>query len=107
MAVMLVSQELSGTSIGHQRQFADGAEAFRRELMKTLNRDITLNSRSGDNAYRSSTDLWREAGEYRFVPEQLGASIARCGAPLTVLVLWSLLICGLGWGVARRLGTVG
>jgi len=107
MAVMLVSQELSGTSIGHQRQFADGAEAFRRELMKTLNRDITLNSRSGDNAYRSSADLWREAGEYRFVPEQLGASIARCGAPLTVLVLWSLLICGLGWGVARRLGTVG
>jgi ABC-2 type transport system permease protein len=107
MAVMLVSQELSGTSIGHQRQFANGAEAFRRELMGTLNRDITLNSRSGDNAYRSSADLWREAGEYRFVPEQLGASIARCGAPLTVLVLWSLLIGGLGWASARRLGTIG
>ncbi|MBM4199001.1 MAG: DUF3526 domain-containing protein [Gammaproteobacteria bacterium] len=107
MAVMLVSQEISGTSIGHQRQFADGAEGFRRELMKTLNRDITLNSRSGDNAYRSSAALWREAGEYRFVPERLGASIARCGAPLTVLVLWTFLIGALAWVAARRLGKIG
>jgi len=107
MAVMLVSQEISGTSIGHQRHFEAGAEAFRRDLMKTLNRDITLNSRSGVNTYRSSADLWREAGEYQFVPERLSLSIRRCGAPLTVLVLWSFVIGMLAWISARRLKTVG
>lgn len=103
MAVMLISQEISGTSIGHQRKFANDAEAFRRELMKTLNRDIVLNSRTGDNAYRSSAALWREAGEYRFAPEPIMASIARCGAPLMLLTLWTLLTGGLLWGSSRRL----
>jgi ABC-2 type transport system permease protein len=103
MAVMLISQEISGTSIGHQRKFAHDAEAFRRELMKTLNRDIVLNSRTGDNAYRSSAALWREAGEYRFAPEPIMASIARCGAPLMLLALWTLLIGVLLWGSSRRL----
>lgn len=104
MALMLVSQEVAGTSIGHQRQFADGAETFRRRLMKTLNRDLTLNSRAGQTDYRSSAALWRAAGEYRFEPESLTRSLARCGAPLTVLVIWTVLLAGLSWAACRRVG---
>jgi ABC-2 type transport system permease protein len=104
MALMLVSQEIAGTSIGHQRQFADGAEVFRRRLMTTLNRDLTLNSRTGETGYRSSAALWKAAGEYQFEPESLSRSLARCGAPLMVLVIWTLLLAALSWGACRRLG---
>lgn len=103
LAIMLISQELSGTSIGHQRQFADGAEVFRRDLMRTLNRDITLNSRTGDNTYRSSGALWKQAGEYRFKAEPLSSSLARCGGPLMLLALWTVLLCTLLSSASRRL----
>ena len=92
LALGAVSQEIAGTSIEHQRQFSWGAEQFRRTLMQVLNRDITFKSRSGQNDYRAGPDLWRQSGEYRFVPETLGASLARCAAPLTVLVLWCIAL---------------
>jgi ABC-2 type transport system permease protein len=105
MALMLISQELSGTSIGAQRRFADGAERFRRRLMTTLNTDITLHSRNDDTAYRAGTDLWRAAGEYRFEFEPLRDSLRRCGAAAMVLLLWTLLTAGGGLLAARRLGS--
>ncbi|MEZ5514448.1 MAG: DUF3526 domain-containing protein [Steroidobacteraceae bacterium] len=89
-ALALVSQELAGTSLAHQRHFERAAEDFRRELMALLNRDITVNSKAGDTGYRAGADLWRTTGEFRYQPESLHASLARSGAPLMVLVLWLL-----------------
>jgi ABC-2 type transport system permease protein len=105
MALMLVSQELSGTSIGTQRRFADGAERFRRRLMTTLNADITLHSRNDDPAYRAGADLWKAAGEYRYEFEPLRDALRRCGAAAMVLLLWTLLAGGGGLLAARRLGS--
>ncbi|MCS6947986.1 MAG: DUF3526 domain-containing protein, partial [Steroidobacteraceae bacterium] len=47
LALLLLSQELAGASLAHQRHFARGAEEYRRRLMDVLNRDITFNSRPG------------------------------------------------------------
>lgn len=105
MALMIVSQEISGTSIGAQRLFADGAERFRRRLMTTLNADITLHSRADDASYRAGADLWRTAGEYRFEHEPLRETLRRCGAPTMVMLLWTLLAGIGGMLAARRLGT--
>jgi ABC-2 type transport system permease protein len=105
MALMLVSQELSGTSVGAQRRFADGAERFRRRLMATLNADITLHSRNDDPAYRAGADLWRSAGEYRYEFEPLREALRRCGAAAMVLLLWTLLAGAGGLLAARRLGS--
>ncbi len=92
MALALVSQEVSGTSLQHQRHFERDAEQFRRRLMALLNKDITMNSRTGQTNYRAGPELWRKTGEYVYQPESLAASLARCGAPLTVLVLWLLAL---------------
>ena len=103
MALMLISQELSGTSLAHQRHFERGAETFRRQLMDVLNRDITLNSKPGQADYRAGADLWRRTGQYRYVPETLGERWARCAAPLTVLGLWTLALLLAAWVTTRHL----
>ncbi len=103
MALGLISQELAGTSLQHQRHFERGAEAFRRTLMDILNRDIAMNSKTGEADYRAGPGLWRQTGEYRFEPEPLAASLARCAAPLTVLVLWFAVLVGASVATTRRL----
>jgi ABC-2 type transport system permease protein len=103
MALGLISQEVAGTSLQHQRYFERGAEAFRRTLMDILNRDIAMNSKSGQADYRAGPGLWRQTGEYRFEPEPLSASLARCAAPLTVLVLWFAVLLGASVATTRRL----
>ena len=103
MALSLISQELSGTSLAQQRHFERGAENFRRRLMEILNRDITLNSRGGDGAYRAGPELWRRTGSYRYEPEPLAAALARCAAPLTVLAIWTVVLIGAAAVSMRRL----
>ncbi len=107
MALALISQELAGTSLAHQRHFEQGAEAFRRQLMAVLNRDIMLNSRPGQTDYRAGAELWRRAGEYRYTPEPLRLSWARCAAPLTVLALWSLTLLIAAAATVRHLRVIG
>ncbi len=103
LALGALSQEIAGTSIDHQRQFAWGAEQYRRKLMEVLNRDITFNSRSGQNNYRAGPELWRKSGEYRFVAEPLRGSLLRSGGPITVLVLWCLAMLFAAVLTCRRL----
>jgi len=71
--------------------------------MDILNRDIAMNSRTGQADYRAGPDLWRRTGEYRFEPEPLGESLARCAAPLTVLVLWFGVLTGAAVVTTRHL----
>ena len=103
MALALISQEVAGTSLQHQRWFENGAEQFRRRLMDILNRDIAMNSRTGQTDYRAGPELWRRTGEYQFVPEPLGTALARCAASLTVLVLWLAILLGAAIATTRRL----
>lgn len=88
LALGLLSQEISGTSLGHGRHFERDAEGFRRGMMDVLNRDIMRNAKAGQGDYRAGPALWRRVGDYRHRPEPLGASLRRTGAPTTVLVLW-------------------
>jgi ABC-2 type transport system permease protein len=106
MAVNLVSQELAGTSVHHQRHFEQSAEAFRRKLMQTLNRDIALNSRGGQTDYRAGPDLWRQTGGFAYEPESLRQALARCAAPFTVLSLWMIVALALAAVTARRLRAI-
>jgi hypothetical protein len=103
MALALISQELAGTSLAHQRHFERGAEDFRRQLMEILNRDITLNSKPGQSDYRAGPELWQRTGEYRYESEPLRLSWARCAAPLTVLALWTLALAIAATVTARHL----
>ncbi len=106
MALALISQELAGTSLAHQRHFERGAEVFRRGLMELLNRDIMLNSRPGQTDYRAGPELWRRTGEYRYLPEPLRLSWARCAAPLTVLALWTLVLLIAATATVRHLRVI-
>ena len=103
MAVSLLSQEVSGTSLANQRHFERGAETFRRRLMERLNQDITLNSRAGATDYQAGPDLWRQTGGYVYAPEPLAAALARSGGVLTVLMLWAVGLAALSVFTARRL----
>ena len=103
MALGLLSQDIAGTSLQHQRHFERAAEDFRRRVMETLNRDITFNSRAGSADYRAGPELWRKVGAFQYSGESLRASLSRSGAPLMVLVLWSVALVFIGWSTMRRL----
>lgn len=103
MAVAQISQEISGTSLIQQRDFADDAEVFRRRVMDLLNRDITYNSRPGETDYRAGGQLWQQAGEFRYAPQSLRDALARSAAPFTVLALWSAGLLALAVATVRRL----
>ena len=68
MAVALVSQELSGTSLAAQRHFERGAEQFRRRLMEQLNRDILLDL--DRNRFRHCPHLSQAGGRPQDAPRQ-------------------------------------
>jgi ABC-2 type transport system permease protein len=104
MAIDLLSQELSGTSLRRQRNVAAQAERFRIDFIELLNRDLTLKSRGGDAAaYRAGPELWAKVGEFRFEPDGVGASVRAAAPSIMVLVLWLLALAAASLFAVRSL----
>ena len=103
IALAMLSQEVAGTSLQHQRHFERAAESFRRRVMDLMNRDIALNPRSRAADYRAGPALWRKTGAFEYTPQPLAVSVARSGAPLMVLFLWMVMLVILTVATARHL----
>ncbi len=103
IALGLLSQEVAGTSLRHQRDFERSAEMFRRRVMDLMNRDIVFNSRAGSADYRAGPALWRQTGAFEYVPDTLMQSLVRSGASLMVLFLWVVALGMVAIATSRRL----
>ena len=102
MAVQLASMELSGTSLNQHIEFTRQAEAYRRELIADMNKDITNNSLAGQTDYRAGPELWASIDPFVYKPESLGALVASLGPSFMVMFLWLGLSIIAGVLAARK-----
>ena len=88
LAVRTLSMGLAGTDVEQHRHFATAAEAYRRDLMRQMNGDLTENSRSGDFSYTAGSDLWAQVPPLQYDAPTLGWVLNNRILSLLVLGLW-------------------
>lgn len=88
LAARLASMELAGTSLRHDLEFLRQAENYRRELISTMNRDLTYNSKMGQADYRADANLWAQVEAFEFQPLSLTATLQTMGPNFMVLLIW-------------------
>ncbi len=101
MAVQRLSAELSETSLDAQQAFEDEAEAYRRDFIALLNRDMTFSARGGQMDYRAGPELWSQVESFGFGGRDPGR-VASAAAPGAVLLLLWLAGTALFAGLSVR-----
>jgi ABC-2 type transport system permease protein len=96
---------LAGTDFEQHRHFSKAAEAYRRDIQRTLNDDIARNQRAGQ-PYLANADLWSRVPDFTYEAPSVGWVLERQATALTVLAGWLLLAGGLAVLGARRLSAV-
>jgi ABC-2 type transport system permease protein len=86
------------------RRFLEQADAFRYDLVQTLNRAIIHRPRGGEGPYLA--DVAAITRNARFVPARpaLGEALARHWPDLAILAFWAAAATALAFAAARRLG---
>ncbi len=102
LAVRALSMGLAGTDVEQHRHFATAAEAYRRDLMRQMNDDMTVNSHSGDFSYVAGADLWAAVPPLQYDAPTLGWVLGNRILSLLVLGLWLVTAVAAGAAAARR-----
>jgi len=94
LAVRALSMGLAGTDLESHRRFATAAEAYRREVIRVLNDDLTRHGK--EPAYVAGRELWERVPVFTYEPSPLAQDLRRNLPPLGLLFFW----CGLGVALA-------
>jgi ABC-2 type transport system permease protein len=103
LAVQLASMELAETSLGSHIEFARQAESYRRNLIDTMNKAMTINSTGANPDYRAGPELWAQAGVFAYTHPPLGKLLAGLGPSFMVMFLWLAASVAAGVLAARKL----
>ena len=98
LAVRTLSMGLAGTDVEQHRHFATAAEAYRRDLMRSMNGDLAENSRTGDT-YLAGPELWEETPPLEYAAPTLGWVLGN--RILSILVLGTWLVGAILAAAAR------
>ena len=88
IAVRTLSMGLAGTDVEQHRHFATAAEAYRRDLMRRMNGDMTQNSLTGDFSYAAGAELWESVPPLEYAAPPLGWVLGNRFLSLAVLGAW-------------------
>jgi ABC-2 type transport system permease protein len=98
IAMESLSMGLSGSDFAHFRNFVQAAEAYRRQMVRTLNEDLVFNNHPGNQRqslwfqntqdYRAGRDLWEKVPPFRYDSPGLNWAVKECRFSLVVLLLW-------------------
>ena len=114
VASAAASRALSGTDLATHHRFLREAEAVRFDFVQGLNRvhaeklayrdDIRRNiDQASSQRTRASSENWKVLDAFSFKPDAVSDRLVRTGAPMTMLMVWLLvLMCG-GMLAARRM----
>ena len=91
LAARLASMELAGTSLRHDLDFLRQAETYRRDLIKTMNQDLTYNSSAGQADYRADASLWAKVEPFEYTHPSLLATVQTMGPNFMVLLIWLIV----------------
>ncbi|WZO99305.1 DUF3526 domain-containing protein [Isosphaeraceae bacterium EP7] len=88
LAIRELSMALAGTDNAHARHFADSAESYRRDLVRTLNRDLEANGADLGLMYQAGPELWKSMPQYRYQPRGLAETLATQSLAWVSLIAW-------------------
>jgi ABC-2 type transport system permease protein len=100
LAVRSASMALAGTDVFHHEHFVRAAEEHRRLIQRTLNADITHNSRYGET-YLAGAELWAAIPPLRYAPPALTSVLAKESVSFLLLGAWAVL-AGVAYGLGVR-----
>lgn len=106
--IKAISASLSGTDVVFANDFSRAAEAYRRNMVRILNKDIMENARGMTNysaewGYRANQSLWQQVPAFDFDPPGLSRIAERALVPFGMLLLWLLLSVAALEFAARKL----
>ncbi|MAO18481.1 DUF3526 domain-containing protein [Flagellimonas marinaquae] len=93
MAVRNLSMAMAGTDWYSFNDFTAKTETYRRNLIRTMNRDMAENSRYGEFfEYKADEKLWESIEDFRYVSFTAQRALSFYRAELLALTLWVLWI---------------
>lgn len=93
-AVRNFSMSMAETDLSAQQNFADSTERYRRKMVKILNDDMTVNSKTGDWDYESGRKLYEQIPDFQYQPLSVAESLRNQIVSVFVLSLWFALSLG-------------
>ena len=107
VAIKSLSAALSGTDVAFSNDFSEAGEAYRRTMIRTLNRDLMNNAKGLSNysaewGYKANKGLWERIPPFDFDAPPLGRIMGRSLVSLAILALWLAGSIALLLSVARR-----
>lgn len=91
LAIRDWSMAAAGTDFSHHKHFSDSAEAYRQNLVRQLNNDMKVNSRTGEYTYTVREDFWKTVPEFSYSPPGIGWSLKSSWPMLGLLGGWALI----------------
>jgi ABC-2 type transport system permease protein len=93
VAIKTLSAGLSGTDVAFANDFSQAGEAYRRNMVRILNKDIMngargMNNYSAEWGYRANGDLWKQVPAFDYDPPGIGVILKRNLMSLLVLAGW-------------------
>lgn len=88
LAVRSLSMGLAGTDVEQHRRFAEEAEIYRRMLVKRMNDDMAVHSRTGDWDYRAGPDLWRDVPPFEYTGPTTASVLGNHRWSMALLLIW-------------------
>lgn len=102
LALRAASMGLAGTDFAHHRDFVAAAEAYRRNMQRVLNGDITANQRKGQ-VYLAGRELWEKVPPLDYEAPSLGWALQAVRPSLLIMLAWCVAAAAWLVRATRRL----
>lgn len=103
LAIRALSMGLSGSDYRAALDFQQQAEAYRFQLVQTMNETLEKTTKTGDWDYKHKTDTWAQLPDFKMHPLSIGQILRHYGVALLALALW---IGALIWFLNKKLLTI-
>ena len=105
LAVRSLSMALTGADFFHHQHFAAAAEAYREELVLTMNADLAYGAGSAKRgAYVTDPALWSKVHPFDYRAPDMAWALQRVTVAGSALGVWLLVSGGLLVVAVRRVG---
>lgn len=103
LAVRNLSMTISGTDLHSTIDFEDQAEAYRRDLVARMNKDMADNSAYGEfYGYKASDELWSDISDFSYRIPHLKQMMTYYPLEMTGMGLWLLIPLLLIWYSSKK-----
>ena len=97
-----LSRGIAGTDRTHQREFAQAAEAHRREMVQLLNEDYMYNADGAGYSYTAGAELWSRFEDLDYRMPALSRVGGVYALDAILLAVWVFAAVGLAYWSVRR-----